>query len=399
MKLVIFGLTVSSSWGNGHATLWRGLCRELAKRGHDVVFFERDVAYYASHRDLHALPGGSLVLYPDFESAVPLARRHLAQADVAIVTSYCPDAVDFTDVVIESNVALRVFYDLDTPVTLAAVAAGRTVDYVGPRGLSDFDLVLSFTGGKALTELTRVLGARRTAVLYGSVDPSLHGPVPTMDRYRCDLSYLGTYAEDRQAMLDRLFVSPAHLLRTRSFLLGGSQYPDNFPWADNMSYVRHVQPPEHPAFFCSSRLTLNVTRRMMAEMGYCPSGRLFEAAACGVPIVTDAWEGMERFFTPGEQIIVARTTEDVVQALSLDDRERLRISRAARERTLDEHTAGVRVTELERVLDHTQAAVLAGLLQMPQPAALAAPESPPPPLVGPEPAVALAAPEIQRCSA
>jgi spore maturation protein CgeB len=164
--------------------------------------------------------------------------------------------------------------------------------------------------------------------------------------------------------------------------------------------VRHVQPPEHPAFFCSSRLTLNVTRRMMAEMGYCPSGRLFEAAACGVPIVTDAWEGMERFFTPGEQIIVARTTEDVVQALSLDDRERLRISRAARERTLDEHTAGVRVTELERVLDHTQAAVLAGLLQMPQPAALAAPESPPPPpLVGPEPAVALAAPEIQRCSA
>ena len=376
MKLVIFGLTVSSSWGNGHATLWRGLCRELAKRGHDVVFFERDVAYYASNRDLHALPGGSLVLYPDFESAVPLARRHLAQADIAIVTSYCPDAVDFTDVVIESNVALRVFYDLDTPVTLSAVRAGRTVDYVGLRGLSDFDLVLSFTGGSALTELQRSLGARRTAALYGTVDPSLHGPVPAMDRYRCDLSYLGTYAEDRQAALDRLFVSPANLTPARGFVLGGSQYPDSFPWTENMRFVRHVPPADHSAFYCSSRFTLNVTRRTMAEMGFCPSGRLFEAAACGVPIITDVWEGLDQFFTPGEEVLVARTTEDVLQALGASDHERQRIARAARERVLEQHTASVRVTELERLLDDTQAAVLAGLLQVPTPApvAHAAPE-------------------------
>jgi spore maturation protein CgeB len=362
MKLVIFGLTVSSSWGNGHATLWRGLCRELGKRGHDVVFFEQDVAYYAAHRDLTELPGGTLVLYAEFESAAVLARRQLADADVAIVTSYCPHAVAFTKVVVESNVALRVFYDLDTPVTLARLRAGQEVSYIGPRGLRDFDLVLSFTGGKALDDLVTVLGARRTAVLYGSVDPSVHGPVPPMDRYRSDLSYLGTYAEDRQATLDRLFVSAAHSAPAKVFLLGGSQYPESFPWTENMFFVRHVPPPDHSAFYCSSRFTLNVTRSAMATMGFCPSGRLFEAAACGVPIISDAWPGLDRFFTPGEEILMARTSADVVAALGLSDHERARIGRAARDRALEQHTAATRVAELERALDDAQDAMLRGLL-------------------------------------
>src|SRR5690242_2714714 len=168
MKLVIFGLTISSSWGNGHATLWRGLLRALCRRGDRVVFYERDVPYYAAHRDLAELPaGGMLCLYDDWQEASTRARGDLADADVAIVTSYCPDAVDATALVLSSKAALRVFYDLDTPVTLARLAAGERVEYLPPRGLGEFDLVLSFTGGQALDALKTQLGARRAEPLYG----------------------------------------------------------------------------------------------------------------------------------------------------------------------------------------------------------------------------------------
>lgn len=353
MKLVIFGLAVSSSWGNGHATLWRGLCKALARRGHHVVFFERDVPYYAAHRDLTALPGGGrLVLYPDWREAVPAARRQLADADAAMVTSYCPDGIAAADLVLDSAVPVRAFYDLDTPVTLARLEAGEPVGYIGPRGLAEFDLVLSYTGGAALGRLATRLGARRVVPLYGSVDPELHRPVPAAERYRADLSYLGTYAEDRQAALEALFVAPARRLPDRRFLIGGAQYPETFPWTVNIFFVRHVPPPEHPAFYGSSRLTLNVTRHAMAAMGYCPSGRLFEAAACGVPILSDGWDGLDAFFTPGSEILVARGTEDALDALRAGDAELARIARAARDRTLAEHTAGHRAAALEAALEN-----------------------------------------------
>ena len=351
MKLVVFGLTVSSSWGNGHATLWRGLIRALARRGHRVVFFERDVPYYAGSRDLWALPDAELVLYGDWEENLPLARRHLADADVAMVTSYCADGLAATDLVLGSRAALRVFYDLDTPVTLDGLKQGRDVAYVGPRGLRDFDLVLSYTGGDALAQLKSALGARRVAPLYGHVDPEVHRPAPPLEAERADLSYLGTYAADRQAALEALFLEPARRMPGRRFLIGGAQYPAEFPWTDNVFFRRHLPPPEHPAFYCSSALTLNVTRRAMAEMGFCPSGRLFEASACGVPILSDAWEGLGAFFTPGEEILVASTTEEAMAAISAP-RERLeRIARAARERTLAEHTSERRAIELEEILE------------------------------------------------
>lgn len=351
MKLVIFGLTVSSSWGNGHATLWRGLCAALAAKGHEVVFFERDVPYYAAHRDLHGLPGGTLCLYPEWADALPPARRHLAGADVAVVTSYCPDAVAAADLALDSPVGLRVFYDLDTPVTLARLRAGEAVDYLGPRGLADFDLVLSYTGGRALSELRTRLGARRVVPLYGGVDPRVHRPAPPVDWCRADLSYLGTYAHDRQAALDRLFIEPARRRPDYRFLIGGAQYPAAFPWAANIHFVDHRPPSDHPAFYGSSRLTLNVTRRAMAEMGYCPSGRLFEAAACGAPILSDGWEGLEAFFHPGRQILVARDTDDVIDALAMPDDALAAIARRARERALDEHTADRRAAELEAALE------------------------------------------------
>jgi spore maturation protein CgeB len=354
MKFVIFGLTISSSWGNGHATLWRALCKALTGRGHHVTFFERDVPYYASHRDLLEIPGGQLVMYSDWQDVLGQARRQLADADVAMITSFCPDGVAAARLVFESPARQRVFYDLDTPVTLQRWKAGESLAWIGPDGLREFDLVLSFTGGQSLHDLQRFLGARRVAPLYGSVDPDVHRPVPPVDAFRADLSYLGTYAEDRQQALETLFIESARQSPARRFLIAGAQYPPDFPWSGNIFFVRHLPPPDHPAFYCSARITLNVTRRVMAESGYCPSGRLFEAAACGTPILTDWWEGLNEFFEPGREIIVARNTADAVSALELSDAELTALARAARERTLTEHSADARVDDLEAALESSE---------------------------------------------
>lgn len=353
MNIVVFGLSVSSSWGNGHATLWRGLCAALARMGHRVTFFERDLPYYAAHRDLDELPGGRLVLYPDWREVRGAARDALAGADVAIVTSYCPDAVAATQMVAESGRALRVFYDLDTPVTLGRLEAGEEVSYIGPLQLEPFDLVLSFTGGRALDLLRERLGARRTVPLYGWVDPDIHHAAEIRPHYRSDLSYLGTYSEDRQHTLQELFIAPAARRPQGRFVIGGAQYPPHFPWSANIHFVRHLPSGEHPSFFSSSRLTLNVTRSMMARLGWCPSGRLFEAAACGTPIVTDGWEGLDAFFAPGEEIVVARHADDVLAVMARDDGALGALARRARERTLDEHSAARRAAEL---VSHVEAA-------------------------------------------
>lgn len=357
MKLVVFGLTISSSWGNGHATLWRGLCRALAERGHCVVFFEQDRSYYAAHRDYFDIPGGRLQLYTSWDDVCTLAQHELDDADAGLVTSYCADGIAAAELLLESGAGVRVFYDLDTPVTLDALQSGQAVDYIGARGLADFDLVLSYTGGRALEELQARLGARRVAPMYGSVDPHMHRPVPAEPRFAADLSYLGTYAADRQAMLETLFIEPARRRPEQRFLIGGAQYPGEFPWSPNVFFVQHLEPAQHPAFYSSSRLTLNVTRRAMKAMGYCPSGRLFEAAACGAPLLTDAWEGLERFFTPGSEILIARTSEDVVDALQLSDAELREISRQARDRVLQEHTSARRVAELESALETARGAI------------------------------------------
>lgn len=355
MKLVIFGLTVSSSWGNGHATLWRGLCRALSRNGHRVVFYERDMPYYAGHRDLTELPGGGcLRLYTGWSEIYRIARQDLADADVVMVTSYCPDGIAATELALSSPARCRCFYDLDTPVTLARLAAGESVEYIGPRGLGDFDLVLSYTGGTALEALKTRLGARCTAPLYGSVDPELHRPEPEKPQYRADLSYLGTYAADRQDTLESLFIEPARRLPERRFVIGGAQYPAAFPWTCNIHFVRHLPPGEHPAFFSSSRLTLNVTRRSMAAMGFCPSGRMFEAAACGAPIVSDWWTGLDGFFEPGAEIVVARSTEEALAAIEMSDAECSAMARRARERTLEEHTAERRAGTLIALIENAR---------------------------------------------
>jgi spore maturation protein CgeB len=346
LKFVVAGLTMSSSWGNGHATLWRGLCRALAELGHQVSFYERDVPFYAAHRDLAAPDYCRLVLYRDWDEVAGEFERELRGADVGMVTSYCPDALAACEAVLASTAALKTFYDLDTPVTLEQLAHDGASPYVPRRGLREFDLVLSFTGGRALLELERVLGAQRTAPLYGSVDPARHFPTPAAPEYRSALSYLATYASDRAALMEQLFFEPARRLPRERFVLGGSMYPQSTAFSANVAHVEHVPPPRHSSFYCSSRFTLNITRQAMKDYGYCPSGRVFEAAACGVPMLSDAWEGLEDFFEPGREIIVANHADDVVRAFSLSATERARLSASARARVLSEHTARRRAQQL-----------------------------------------------------
>jgi spore maturation protein CgeB len=286
------------------------------------------------------------VLYPDWASTRRRAERDVADADAAMVTSFCPDGIEATEVVLAAGRALRCFYDLDTPVTLSKLQAGQTLSYIGPAGLSGFDVVFSYTGGVALELLRSRLGAKQVLPLYGHVDPDVHRPAAPLPHYRADLSYLGTWSADRQSAVEALMVEPARRSPERRFIIAGTQYPHDFPWAPNIYFVRHLPPGEHPAFFSSSRVTLNVTREAMAEMGWCPSGRLFEAAACGTPILSDAWEGLECFYRPGEEILVARTTDDTLAALDFSDAELGRIAARARERTLTEHTSAARAEEL-----------------------------------------------------
>jgi spore maturation protein CgeB len=338
MKITIFGLTLSSSWGNGHATIWRALCGALARKGVRVVFYERDVPYYARHRDLVECEHCELVLYKRWEEVRERAWDAAKNSDCAMVTSYCPDAEAACALVLDSGARVRAFY--------ARLRNKEEVDYIPTDGFAAFDLVLTYTGGSAIKELRERLGARRVVALYGCADPRKHNPVASHPRFAANLSYLGTYAHDRQQMLDELFLKPARLLPDKRFIVAGAQYPAEFPWSQNIWFVRHLPPAEHSAFYCSSAVTLSVTRSAMAAMGYCPSGRLFEAAACGVPVVSDSWRGLETFFEPGREILIAKSAEEMESVLSRDDAALRAIGDAARRRVLSHHTSDQRATEL-----------------------------------------------------
>jgi spore maturation protein CgeB len=351
MEFVVFGLSVTSSWGNGHATTWRGLLGALHGLGHHVTFFERDVPYYAAHRDLPSPDFCDLVLYPDWAQALPRARAALAGSDVAIVTSFCPDGIAAAGLVLEQQDPVRVFYDIDTPVTLAALEEAGIASTTGARYLTaelipEFDLYLSFTGGPTLGVLEQRWGARRVSVLYCSVDPAVHAPIDPDPDFDCALGYLGTYSADRQPGLDRLLLEPARRLPDSRFCVVGPMYPADVPWPANVHHREHLAPARHAAFYCANRITLNLTRAAMIGSGYSPSVRLFEASACGVPILTDRWPGLEQFFEPGREILVATDTDDALAAIQRDGEDLARIARAARERVLAEHSATRRAEQL-----------------------------------------------------
>jgi spore maturation protein CgeB len=220
------------------------------------------------------------------------------------------------------------------------------------RHIPFFAAYLSFTGGPLLREIEERFHAPIAIPFYCSVDPELYRPTAGIAAFYCDMSYLGTYAQDRQAKLERLLNATAAALPKSRFIVAGPQYPPNHPWEMNVERIIHLSPREHPAFYCSSRFTLNLTRAEMITAGYSPSVRLFEAAACGATILSDAWDGLESFLTPGEEILLPRDTDDVVRILrSLSDAERIRIGLNARERILSQHTAMHRALQFEGVVD------------------------------------------------
>jgi len=354
VKLTIFGLTLSSSWGNGHATPYRALLRGLHRLGHQCVFYEKDVEYYYWRRDFASCDYCELVLYPEWQAVRARALADAARSDVVIVGSYCPEGARIGEEVLGLHGPLHVFYDLDTPVTLENLQ-GRGVEYLAAGQIPDYDLYLSFTGGEILRELETAWGARRARPLYGCVDPEVYARVPLRPEYQCRLSYMGTHSPDREHKLQRLFLEPARQLPKERFLLAGSLYPREWSWPPNVARFDHVAPGDHPALYSSSRATLNITRDGMARAGYCPSGRFFEAAACGTPILSDWWEGLDEFFGP-EEIAVVRNETDVLAVLSWDDAELARMAARARQRTLDEHTGEHRARQLILHLEEAAAA-------------------------------------------
>lgn len=345
MKITIFGLTISSSWGNGHATPYRALIRALHRLGHTVVFYEKDVPYYARHRDFASLPYCHLNFYPDWQSVRGEALTAAAESDVVMVASYCPEGARISEEILALDRPLKVFYDLDTPITFAKFASDGSTEYLKPRQIPDFDLVLSFTGGTALQRLEKDYRAQIARPLYGCVDPDEYFRVPAVRDLTCDLSYMGTYAADRQEKLDSLFLEPSRQSPDMQFLLAGTLYPYGWQWPSNVRRLDHVAPPLHPALYSSSRATLNVTRKDMADSGYCPSGRFFEAAACECPILSDTWEGLDTFFSE-EEIVCVDSAETVLSTLNSDPEELQRVAARARQRTLDEHSGIHRAHQL-----------------------------------------------------
>jgi len=348
MQLTVFGLSVTSSWGNGHATFWRAICRALARRGHRVEFFERDQWFYYAHRDLDRLPDHDLHVYPSWQAIAGVARASVRRADAAIVTSFCADAREAADLIRSEARGTRVYYDMDTPVTLDRLRAGDTVPYVPEGGLRGFDLVLSYAGGPALTALEQDLGAARAVALYGCIDPDEYPVQPA--RATAAITYLGTYAKDREAAFDRLLIGAADAAPHEHFIVGGPQYPSPEQWPANVEYRPHVGQPEHLDFYASGRFTLNLTRGPMFRWGYCPSGRLFEAAACGTPLLTDDWPGLATFFDANDEIVVVRSADDVTAALSMSDDARVSLAARARDRVLATCTADIRARDLEDAL-------------------------------------------------
>ncbi|CAD7044795.1 glycosyl transferase [Pseudorhizobium endolithicum] len=348
LDIVILGLSLSSSWGNGHATTFRALLRGLNADGHRVLFLERDVPWYASQRDLPEPDFCELQYYSDLDNLLSAHADRIRTADAVVIGSYIPEGVQIIDAVTALSPKRLCFYDIDTPVTLAKLDRGDE-EYLARRQIPLFDAYFSFSGGEVLDRLEKVYGSRNAVALYCSVDPDRYGN--TGERPEWDLGYLGTYSPDRQPTLERLLIEVARRLPDRRFVVAGPQYPADIDWPANVERIEHLPPAEHPSFYSRQRFTLNVTRADMIEAGWSPSVRLFEAAACGTPIISDHWRGLDELLPYEEAIVIARDTGDVVNALSqIDDDKRARIAAEARTIVMRSHTGLARSRQLVAAL-------------------------------------------------
>ena len=348
MKIVVFGLSITSSWGNGHATTFRALLRALNERGHDIIFFEKDVEWYASNRDLPVPDFCHVRLYEHWADMLPQVRSELSDADVAMVGSYFPDGLLAMEEMRQSRVRVKTYYDIDTPITISMLRERGETDYLRASQIAGLDVYFSFTGGPMLAEIEERFGARRAVPLYCSVDPERYFPRKLAKRFTCEMSYMGTYAPDRQPKLESMLFETARQMPEQKFLVAGPQYPKAVRWPQNVRRIRHLNPRWHPHLYSSSRLTLNITRRDMVMAGYSPSVRLFEAAACGATIVSDAWPGLESFFLPGREILVCSDPAEITHWLRNTNHTDLRhIGEQARERVLSQHTNLHRAEQFE----------------------------------------------------
>lgn len=340
LDIVILGLSLSSSWGNGHATTFRALLRGVQAAGHKVVFLERDVPWYATRRDMPEPDFCDLILYSSVEELVARHDQRLAAADAVVIGSYVPEGVEVIDAVSDLAPKRLCFYDIDTPVTLAKLERCEE-EYLARRQVPLFDLYFSFSGGRMLDRLRGEFGARRALPLYCAVDLDIHRNTGTGTTW--DLGYLGTYSPDRQPTLERLLLKPARQLPDMRFVVAGSSYPTDVRWPANVQHIDHLPPSEHAEFYSRQRFTLNVTRADMIAAGWSPSVRLFEAAACRTPLISDWWEGIDSFFPSGQAVIIARGSDDVVAALTkLDERQCRAIADEAYRRVANVHSAKAR---------------------------------------------------------
>ncbi|MFT2008159.1 glycosyltransferase [Pontibacter sp. 13R65] len=345
MNIVILGLSITSSWGNGHATTFRGLVRELNNSGHQILFLERDVPWYANSRDLPNPEYCQTALYASLEDLKQRFTEQVREAEVVIVGSYVPEGVQVGEWVVQTAQGIKAFYDIDTPVTLAKLER-QDFEYLHPRLIPQYDLYLSFTGGPTLDLLERHYGSPMARALYCSFDPTLY--YPEQQQMQWDLGYLGTYSDDRQPPLEKLMLKAAREWPEGKFVVAGPQYPESVQWPANTQHIHHLPPAEHRQFYNSQRFTQNITRADMIKAGYSPSVRLFEAAACGTPIISDYWDGLDSLFTFDEEILVAYTAADTLKYLKeLPEQERIAMGEKARQKVLTQHTAAHRARELE----------------------------------------------------
>jgi spore maturation protein CgeB len=345
MRIVVLGLSITSSWGNGHATTYRGLVRALSARGHDVLFLERDTPWYAAQRDLPRPPWGTTRLYGSLDELRAEHGAAVRDADAVIVGSYVPEGVAVGEWVIQTTRGVPAFYDIDTPVTLAKLARGDH-EYLTPELVRAYQLYLSFTGGPIPARIEDELGSPCVRAFHCLVDPDAYPVIETEPRW--DLGYLGTYSPSRQPALARLLLEPARRNPALRCVVAGPGYPDDITWPANVERIEHLAPAEHPAFYAAQRFTVNVTRAEMVAAGWSPSVRLFEAAACAVPVISDVWAGIETFFAPGEEILVPADAGAVLTTLATTgEHERRAIGRRARARVLAHHTADHRAAALE----------------------------------------------------
>jgi spore maturation protein CgeB len=356
VKIAFYGSSLLSSWWNGAATYYRGLLRDLASRGYDITFYEPDAYERQEHRDLEPPGWARSVVYPATADGL---RTVLAEARAADVVVKASGVGVFDDELIAGILehaaphALKIFWDVDAAATLDEMRKDR--NHPVRRALGSIDLVLTYGGGPPVIEAYEGFGASRCVPVYNALDPTTHCPVEPDPRFAADLSFLANRLPDREARVDEFFLEPAAALPERKFLIGGNGWESRH-LPRNVQRVGHVFTTEHNAFNCTPLAVLNVARDSMADIGFSPATRVFEAAGAAACLITDAWDGIELFLKPGEEVLVARDGRDVADHVRELTPERARaIGKAALNRVLDEHTYTHRGAEVDAILKREMA--------------------------------------------